>query len=119
VQGLAPYWVEVEASAYVETSGRAHVRVETEYDLLVTNRLRLQPLAEFEIYARDDPGRGLGAGLSTAHVGLRLRYEWRREIAPYLGVVWHHTFFGTSDYARARGDRPGGARLALGVRLWR
>ena len=57
VQGLAPYWFEVEASAYVETSGRTHVRVETEYDLLLTNRLVLQPLVEFEIYGRADPER--------------------------------------------------------------
>ena len=83
MQGLAPYWFEVEASAYVESSGRTHVRVETEYDLLLTNRLVLQPLLELEIYGRADPERRIGAGLSSGEIGLRLRYEFRREFAPY------------------------------------
>ena len=111
VQGLAPYWFEVEASAYVETSGRTHVRVETEYDLLLTNRLVLQPLVEFEIYGRADPERRIDAGLSTGELGLRLRYEFRREFAPYVGVVWNRKFFGTADYAEAAGERTSGARL--------
>ena len=107
VQGLAPYWFEVEASAYVEPSGRTHVRVETEYDLLVTNRLVLQPLVEFEIYGRADRERHIGTGLSTGEVGLRLRYEFRREFAPYVGVVWTRRFFGSADLAQ-RGRRRGG-----------
>lgn len=118
LEGIAPYGLEVEASLYVEPSGRAHVRLETEYELLLTNRLVAQPLMEFEIYGRDDPRRHIGAGLSTGEVGLRLRYEIRREVAPYLGVVWSHRFFGTGERAQAAGDRTGGLRLAAGVRLW-
>ena len=118
VQGLAPYWFEVEASAYVEFSGRAHLRIETEYDLLLTNRLVLQPLVEFEIYGRADPERGLDAGLSTGELGLRLRYHLRRELAPYVGVVWSRKFFGTADYAKRAGEAASGARLAVGVRFW-
>jgi copper resistance protein B len=118
LQGLAPYWFEVEASVYVEVSGRTHVRIETEYDLLLTNRLVLQPLLEFEIYGRADPERRIDAGLSTGELGLRLRYELRREFAPYVGVVWNRKFFGTADYASADGERTSGARLAVGVRFW-
>lgn len=118
VQGLAPYRFEVEASTYIEFTGRAHVRVETEYDVLLTNRLVLQPLLEFEIYGRADPERLIGAGLSTGELGLRLRYEFRRELAPYIGVVWNRKFFGTADYAESAGTSTGGARLAVGVRFW-
>ncbi len=118
IQGLAPYWFEVEASAYVEFSGRTHVRVETEYDLLLTNRLVLQPLLEFEIYGRSDPERGIGTGLSTGEFGLRLRYEVRREFAPYVGVVWTRKFFGTADRSRVAGDDVAGTRLAVGLRTW-
>ncbi|MGE0124457.1 MAG: copper resistance protein B [Dehalococcoidia bacterium] len=118
VQGLAPYWFEVEASAYVEPSGRTHVRVETEYDLLITNRLVLQPLVEFEVYGRADPERLVGTGLSTGELGLRLRYEFRRQFAPYVGVVWARKFFGTADQARAAGEDVAGARLAVGLRTW-
>ena len=118
IQGLAPYWFEVEASAYVEPSGRTHLRFETEYDLLITNRLVLQPLAEFEIYGRADPERLIGAGLSTGEFGLRLRYEFRREFAPYVGVVWSRRFFDTADQARAAGEDVASTRLAVGLRTW-
>ncbi len=119
VQGLAPYWFEVEATAYVSPSGRTLFRLETEYELLLTNRLILQPLVGLEVHGRSDPGRGIGAGLSSGEAGLRLRYEFRREFAPYIGVGWDRRFFGTADHARSVGDRTGGARLALGVRVWR
>ena len=118
VQGLAPYWFEVEASAYIESSGRTHVRFETEYDLLITNRLVLQPLVEFEVYGRADRERLIGTGLSTGELGLRLRYEFRREFAPYVGVVWTRKFFGTADQARAAGQDVAGTRLAVGLRTW-
>jgi copper resistance protein B len=118
VQGLAPYWFDVEASAYVEPSGRTHIRVESEYDLLVTNRLVLQPLVEFEIYGRADRERHIGPGLSTGDLGVRLRYEIRRELAPYLGVVWSRKFFGTADLARDAGRAMAGPRLAVGLRTW-
>jgi copper resistance protein B len=118
VQGLAPYWFEIEASAYIEPTGRTHVRFESKYDLLITNRLVLQPLVEFEIYGRADRERLIGPGLSSGELGLRLRYEFRREWAPYVGVVWSRKFFGTGDMARAAGQDGAGRRLALGLRTW-
>ena len=118
IQGLAPYWFEVEATAYIGAGGRTHFRVETEYELLLTNRLILQPLVELDLHGKSDPERGIGAGLSSGEAGLRLRYELRRELAPYIGVTWHRTFFATADFAEAAGDDEGGAKLALGVRVW-
>lgn len=118
IQGLAPYWFEVEATGYVGESGRTHFRFETEYELLLTNRLVLQPLVELEIYGKSDPEHGIGAGLSSLDAGLRLRYEFRRELAPYVGVTWKRKFFGTADLAEAAGDDTSGLRLALGVRVW-
>lgn len=118
IQGLAPYWFEVEATAYVGAGGRTHFRFESEYELLLTNRLILQPLVEVEIYGKSDPERGVGAGLSTADAGLRVRYEFRREFAPYVGVTWSRTFFGTADAAKAAGEKAGGTRLTVGLRFW-
>lgn len=118
IQGLAPYWFEVEATAYVGESGRTAFRFETEYELLLTNRLVLQPLLEIDVYGKDDPERGIGAGLSSGEAGLRLRYEIRRELAPYVGVVWSRRFFGTADLARAAGEEVGDTRLVVGVRTW-
>lgn len=118
LQGLAPYWFEVEATAYVGESGRTHLRLESEYELLMTNRLVLQPLVELDLYGKSDPERGLGSGLSSMNAGVRLRYEIRREFAPYLGVTWNRKFFGTADLANAEGGDTSSARLALGVRVW-
>jgi copper resistance protein B len=118
IQGLAPYWFELEATAYIGESGRTHFRLETEYDLLLTNRMVLQPLVELEIAGKSDPERQIGAGLSSAEVGLRLRYELRREFAPYVGVIWKRRFFGTADFARAAGEDTSTARLATGIRVW-
>ena len=118
LQGLAPYWFEIEATAYIGASGRTHLRLETEYELLLTNRAILQPVLEADIRGKSDPERRTGAGLSAAELGMRLRYEIRRELAPYIGVTWHRKFFGTADRAREAGERTGGARLALGLRLW-
>ncbi|MPZ20775.1 MAG: copper resistance protein CopB [Luteitalea sp.] len=119
IQGLAPYWFEVEATAYVGASGRTRFRLETEYELLLTNRLILQPLVEVNFAGKSDPERGIGAGLSTAEAGLRLRYEVRRELAPYIGVVWNRKFFGTADYAEAANEETRGVRFIFGVRFWR
>jgi copper resistance protein B len=119
VQGLAPYWFDVEATAYVGAGGRTQVRFETEYELRFTNRLILQPLVELNVYGKADPERRRGAGLGTTEIGLRLRYLIRREVAPYLGVTWNQKHFGTADRARSAGEQTGGARLTLGLRLWR
>ena len=118
IQGLAPYWFEVEATGYVGADFRTQLQLEVEYDLLLTNRLILQPLFETTINGKADPARGQGAGLSSIESGLRLRYEIRREVAPYVGVTWHRSFFGTADYTRVEGEDVGGARLAVGLRTW-
>jgi copper resistance protein B len=118
IQGLAPYWFEIEATGYVGASGRTHARFEVEYELLLTNRLIAQPLFEAEIVGKSDPERGVGSGLSTTDMGIRLRYEIRRELAPYLGVTWRNSWGKTADFARAAGEDSGGARLVTGLRLW-
>jgi copper resistance protein B len=118
VQGLAPYWFEVHATAWIGESGRTHVRLETEYEFLLTNRLILKPLVEIDVHGKSDVARGIGAGLSSVDTGLRLRYEFRREFAPYVGVTWDRKFLGTADLARRAGERTSGARLAVGLRLW-
>ena len=118
VQGLAPYWFDIEATLFVGDSGRAAARFEAETDLLITNRLILQPLAELNWHAEDDPERGLGSGLTSAEIGLRLRYEFRREIAPYVGILWTRKLGATADLARAAGGDDSDARLVAGVRLW-
>ena len=118
IQGLAPYWFELEGTAYFGGSGRTQFQLEAEYELLLTNRLLLQPLVELTIAGKADPERGIGSGLSSLESGLRMRYEIRRELAPYVGVTLERKFFGTSELARDEGERVRSARFTIGVRTW-
>jgi copper resistance protein B len=118
VQGLAPYWFELEATAYAGDGGRTAARVRAEYALLFTQRLILQPEIEVNAYGKDDIGRGLRSGVSSIEGGLRLRYEIRRSIAPYIGVSWEHLTGGTADLARDGGRRITDRRWVAGIRLW-
>lgn len=118
LQGLAPYFFEVEATAYVGAGGHSHVRLETDYDLLLTNRLILQPSVEVEIVGKPDSERRVAPGLSSGEAGLRLRYEFRREFAPYVGVMWSRRFFGTAELAAASGRATLSRALTVGGRVW-
>lgn len=118
IQGLAPYRFELGATGYIGEAGQAAARLEAEYELLITNRLILQPRIELDWFRDDDPRRGIGSGLAEGEVGLRLRYEFRREVAPYIGLVRARKFGDTADLARAAGADPKDTRLVAGIRLW-
>ena len=118
VQGLAPYWFEVEAAIFVSGEGDASARFEAEYDLLLTQRLILQPRTELNFAIQDVEEAGVGSGLSTAELGLRLRYEIRRQFAPYVGVSWERAVGETADLARADAESVGAVSAVAGVRLW-
>jgi copper resistance protein B len=118
IQGMALYNFEAQATAYLGEGGQTAARLEGDYDILLTNKLILQPTAEFNFYGKNDPDRGVGSGLSESAIGLRLRYEIRPEFAPYVGVTWNRAYGKTADYARDEGEDSNEARLVLGVRVW-
>ena len=118
VQGLAPYWFETELSLYRSDEGQTNLRLDFEYDLLITQRLVLQPALEINAFGKDDTQRGIGSGLSTTELGLRLRYEIIREIAPYIGINWTKSYGETADMARSSGGDDSDTSLVLGIRLW-
>lgn len=118
IQGLAPYWFDVQATAYIGQGGRTAMRFETEYDLLITQRLILQPDVKVDLYGRNDPERGIGSGLSDVEAGLRLRYEFSRKFAPYIGVAWNKKFGNTASYARDSGSAVKETRVVAGIRVW-
>ncbi len=117
-QGMALYNFEAEATVFVGEAGRTAARLEGDYDILLTNRLILQPTAELNFYGRNDPQRGVGSGLSDSELGLRLRYEVHREFAPYVGVTWNRSYGQTAQYARDDGEDTNQVRWVVGVRLW-
>ena len=118
VQGIAPYFFDVAATAYVGEGSRAALRVKTDYDLLLTQRLILRPSLELNLYSKNDAARGIGSGLSSGEFGLRLRYELRREFAPYIGLNAVRRFGKTRDYTQAAGDDATHLQWVAGVRFW-
>lgn len=118
IQGLAPGWWEVDAALFLSTEGDLTARTEAEWDIRLTQRWILQPRGELELSTADDPARGLAPGFSTIEAGLRLRYEIRREFAPYLGIEWHSALGDTADLVRASGHPVEETRFLIGLRAW-
>lgn len=118
VQGLAPYWFEVDATAYVGEEGRTALRLSGEYEFLLTQRLILQPRLEVNVYGKSDEALSIGSGLSDGAAGLRLRYEFTRQFAPYVGVERAGKFGKTADLARIAGEKTDETRWVAGVRFW-
>lgn len=117
-ESLLPYWFDVEGAAFLSTKGNVFARLEGAYDLRLTNRLILQPRAELNFAAQNTPENRTGAGLSSAELGLRLRYEIRREFAPYIGASWDRKAGKTADYARARGEGVEVTSVVFGIRAF-
>lgn len=118
VEGLAPSFFDVEGTLFLSNKGELMARAEGYYDLRVTQRLILQPRAELNFAAQNSREIGVGAGLSDAELGLRLRYDIASEFAPYVGVQYERLFGKTRRYARAEGEDAAGWSLLAGVRAW-
>jgi copper resistance protein B len=118
VQGLAPYWFEVDAAVFLSTDGDLSASVEAEYDLRFTQRIALTPRAEIGFSASNIPELEIGSGITSLDAGVRLRYEIKREFAPYIGVEWQRSLGGTADFVRASGSNPDAVVAVIGLRTW-
>ncbi|WP_231923434.1 copper resistance protein B [Sphingobium cloacae] len=118
LEGLAPYWFEIGVQAFLSDKGDAHLRLEGSYDQRITQRVILQPAAKVNIAAQDVPELGIGSGFSDIELGLRLRYEFAREFAPYIGINWERKLGDSAAYARAGGERVSSTSMVMGVRFW-
>ena len=118
IQGLAPQWFEIDAAVFLSENGDASIRFEAEYDLLLTQRLVLQPRFEAELSFDDVPERALGSGVASTDLDLRLRYELHRKFAPYVGVSWTRLYGETADLAEAAGDDADDVSVVVGIRAW-
>ncbi|WGF91115.1 copper resistance protein B [Marinivivus vitaminiproducens] len=117
IQGLAPYFVELEALAFVSDEGEFSGRLEAEYDLLITNRLILQPNVELNVALNQVREREVGRGFNDIETGLRLRYEFTRVFAPYIGVNYERKLGDTADFADDEGEDKDAFSFVSGIRL--
>jgi copper resistance protein B len=118
VETLLPYWFDVEGALFLSEDGDTFARLEGSYDLRFTQRLILQPRVEVTLAAQDVPESDIGSGFSSAEIGLRLRYDIRRELAPYIGIHFETSLGRTEDLVRASGGEVDDTTVVLGVRAW-
>lgn len=118
VQGMAPYAFEIDSALFLSDEGDVTGRFEAEYDLRITQRLILQPRFELNAALSGDREIGLASGVNGTDIGLRLRYEFRRELAPYIGIAWERLHGGTADLARSEGESTSSTSFVIGVHAW-
>ena len=118
IEGIAPYWFKVNAATFLSNKGEVRARVEASYDQRITQSLILQPRIEANFSSQDIPAIGVGAGLSDFEAGLRLRYEIKQELAPYIGLEWRKQTGATARFSRIAGEDPDTISLVAGIRLW-
>ena len=118
VKGLAPYLFEIDASLFVGKSDQVGARLQAEYEYMLTQKWVLSPEIELNFHAKDDEATEVGSGLSDAQMGLRLRYEFRREFAPYIGVNGWSKYGNTADIAKAGGGDTEDTQIVAGIRAW-
>ncbi len=116
--GLAPYFFEVDTAMFVSEKGEVSFRLEGEYELLLTQRLILQPKFETNLAVQEVRERGIGSGFNDVELGLRLRYEITRKFAPYIGVSWEKALGQTADFVRDEGEDTSVLGFVGGIRFW-
>ena len=117
-KGLAPYYIETDVALFVGESGQSALRVQGEYELMLSQKTALSPEIEVNFHGKNDEAVGVGSGLSDISLGLRLRHEIKREFAPYIGVEWTKTFGDTAGFARDEGEEVSDTQLVLGIKAW-
>jgi copper resistance protein B len=118
LQGLAPYWFEVNSNISVDNEGHSALSLEAEYELLITQRIVVQPRVLVTAYGKDDTQTGAGKGLSSLTAGIRMRYEFNRKFAPYVGVEWTGQYGNTADFRKLEGSSTSDTQLVAGIRFW-
>jgi len=118
IEGLAPYWFELDSTVYLSDNGQIASLTEAEYELLLTQKLILQPRAELSIFGKNEADHEIGAGISDMALGVRLRYEISRQFSPYIGVEWEKSYGKTADYKRLSGEDDSETLVVSGIRFW-
>lgn len=118
LQGVTPYEFEWDGAVFISEDADVTARIEAEYDLRITQRWVIQPRLELNAAASDVPELGIGSGLNSSELGIRLRYEFKREFAPYIGLSWEQRYGETADIARLAGEATSTTFVVVGVRGW-
>ena len=117
-EGVAPYWFEIDSALFIGEKDQLGLRFRAEYEWMITQRWVLSPEFEINLYSKDEEARGIGSGLSDSQLGIRLRYEIKREFAPYIGINWTNKYGNSASYAKNDGEKVGSTHFVAGIRAW-
>lgn len=117
-QGLSPYWFEIDSTLFIGEKDQVGLRLSAEYEWMLTQRWVLSPEVEFNFHSKDEEARGIGKGLTDSQVGLRLRYEVKREFAPYIGINWNNKYGNTATFSKNDGEKVSSTQIVAGIRAW-
>lgn len=116
--GVAPYWFEVDSALFFEEDGQVNLRLEAEYEIMLTQKWVLAPEIELNWYSDDDEELAIASGFAEVEAGIRLRYEITRQLAPYIGVNYESLLGDTRDLADDAGEETSDTQLVAGLRFW-
>ncbi|ENX34380.1 hypothetical protein F889_01658 [Acinetobacter colistiniresistens] len=92
LHGMAQYFFETDAHLYVGQDQQWRFVLETERDLLLTQKLILQPYLEMEWVLRDESKYAAKTGLADAEVGIKTRYETvKNRVMPFIDVGYAYS----------------------------
>ena len=118
LQGIVPYNYEFESALFIDQRGAVSARLSYTKDFLLTQRLILQGRFETNLAIQRVEEFTTGSGLNNLEFGGRVRYEIRREFAPYIGLSFDRSFGETATLVRRQGGDPSQVRFVVGVRMW-
>ncbi len=114
--GLAPGFIDLEITGFISEEGSASIRVKAEYEIVLTQKLKLKPKIEMNWFSEEDPVNGIGRGIASTEAGLRLAYAVRRNLQPYIGIHWEHLSGSTARFAIDEGESDGELAAVLGLK---
>lgn len=118
LQGLAPYWFEIDATAYLSEDGDLSATIEAEYEVMLTQRLVVIPRMEAGLSLQDVPEYEQWEGVTDVTLGARLMYQISRKFAPYVGVTWNRKVGETAHEIGKEGGNTSSSGLVAGIRFW-
>ncbi len=88
LHGMAPYFFETDAYLYIGQDRQVSFNLETERDLLLTQKLIIQPYLDINVVLSDDSNYAKKTGLNSVQVGLETRYEINKKVMPFIDVAY-------------------------------
>lgn len=118
LQGLAPYYFEIDSALFIGDNGDLAARFSAEYEMMLTQQWILSPEIELDFYGQNDLINRVGSGLSSAHISLRLKYEFIREFTFYAGIEHEKQFGKTAELTLENNGETKVTNTIIGISFW-